>query len=148
MKYTNVETFNPDVHSSTFISVPFSKEDESAKNGTNFKLDFSIDEADKLERNNNAPPMQVVFTMRWIYVGGLEKNTTAEQIREHLIDIWPGKTFYVYNMRHRGNYSIFKVGSKELCYDELLCKSNWPKEATVEIFRSPKKSRFRTGCST
>lgn len=92
--------------------------------------------------------MQVVFSQRWIFISGLVKRTTVKQVRQHLANVWPGKTFNIINMKFKGNQSAFKVGCKELCYDELLYKSQWPKEATVEIFKNSRNFSFRRRNST
>lgn len=146
-----IESFEPDVHSSTLNSCHSpdvindeTKQDQSTQSDDqDLQFNLSVDEADSADAFENAPPMKVVFNQRWIYVAGLEKCTTITQIKNHLANIWPGKTFDVIDMKFKGNCSAFKVGCKELCYNDLLKKSQWPVEATVEIFKSPNKARFK-----
>lgn len=84
----------------------------------------------------NARPLEVVYGLRWIQVKGLAKRTTVEEVMEHLKVIWPGKKFLVVEIHVKRYFSSFKIGCKELCYEELLNLTKWPEGAMVEKFKN------------
>lgn len=92
--------------------------------------------SERTEVFNKLPPMQVVFNQRWIYLSGLPKNTTVEEVEYHLGGMWPDTTFSVEDLKLKGNYSAFKVGYKDICYYELLDVSRWPNGVIVDIFKN------------
>lgn len=72
----------------------------------------------------------------WIWLGGLQSDTTTENIKTYAEEKWPNKDILCFDLKSRGPKKAFKFGSSDLSLEELLHLESWPAGIGVRLFRN------------
>lgn len=74
--------------------------------------------------------------LKWILLTGLEKSTSIDNVTSYLKKMWLDIEFTVEYLDTKGDMSLFKVGTDQLLYSELLDPIKWPIGLKEEVFIS------------
>lgn len=72
----------------------------------------------------------------WIWLGGLQSDTTAENIKTYAEEKWPNKDLLCFDLKSRSPKRSFKFGSSDLSVEELLDPESWPAGIGIRLFRN------------
>lgn len=72
----------------------------------------------------------------WIWIGGLQSDTTAENIQSYAEKQWPNKDILCFDLKSKTPKKSFKFGSSDLSLEELLQPGAWPDGVRVRLFRN------------
>lgn len=72
----------------------------------------------------------------WIWLGGLQSDTTAENIKEYAEERWPNKDVLCFDLRSKNPKKSFKFGSSDISFEELLQPEAWPEGVRIRLFRN------------
>lgn len=68
------------------------------------------------------------FIHLWNMISG------ADDVREYLHTLYPGKTFTIEELKPKGDYKSFKIGVPKELYEECLTAEMWPENARVRVW--------------
>lgn len=77
----------------------------------------------------------------WIWVGGLARDTSSEDIINHLKPHFPDSDLLAFDLKSKSKKKSFKVGSIDISTEKLLGSDLWPEGILLKPFRSLPKSR-------
>lgn len=75
----------------------------------------------------------------WIWLGGLAKSTTAENLTAYAKERWPDKDILCFELKTKHPKKSFKLGSIDLEWEELLQPEAWPEGVIIRRFRNYKQ---------
>lgn len=76
----------------------------------------------------------------WIWVGGLNVTTTAENIIAYANEIWPEKDILCFDLKSKRAKKSFKLGSRDLDLAVLLAAEHWPEGTLIRPFRMERRA--------
>lgn len=76
----------------------------------------------------------------WIWVGGLDRGTTLDNVTEHVKSLFPGNDVLVFDLKSKSRSKSFKVGSSDLSVVDLSDSRLWPDGLLVRPFRQLPKN--------
>lgn len=79
----------------------------------------------------------------WIWVGGLAKDTSAEDVINHLKPHFPENDLLAFDLKSRSKKKSFKVGSVDLPAERLLSPDLWPDGVYLKPFLSFPRSQHQ-----